>query len=247
MISDVIFEAANRAGHLAALGAAVVALSACDRGPEPVDPTELDPMIQRALNDPIMVDPDLVSQNMANAALTFEIGQPLPPEISGQAATIAAREEALAQIGGSSALAPMPRAEAFDGLSAAEALNAVGRAQRLAPPDACAAASRFSAIWAARLPDALSIYPRGSTKEALGGDAAICRLRSVVYLTPVPVDEVLAYHNTRAGLGGYASQFSASDEWQVLSGTKGRARFEIAARTLPSGLSEISIASLEPA
>lgn len=224
---------------------AVAGLSACDRSADPIDPTELDPMVQRALNDPIMVDPDLVSQNMANSALSFEVGQPLPLDDTGQAATIAAREDALMLVGGSSGLRPLPEAKSTDGLTAAEALNSIGRAQRLAPTTACAKAARFSAIWAARLPEPLAIYPRGSTREAIGTDGAGCRLRSVIYLTPVPADEVIAFHYTRSIDAGLPSQFSTGQGWSLIAGRKGKLRYEIAARSLPSGQSEVSISSLE--
>ncbi len=238
-------DAILRARRAALLVLAVAGLSACDRGPEPIDPTELDPMVQRALNDPIMVDPDLVSQNMANAALAFEVGQPLPLDEAGQVAIIAAREDALMLVGGSSGLKPLPEGQPTDGLTAAEALNSIGRAQRLAPPTPCANAARFSAIWAARLPEPLSIYPRGSTKEALGADTAGCRLRSVIYITPVPLDDVITFHHTRAVGAGWATQFFVGEGWRVLSGNTGTLRFEIAARSLPTGQTEVSIASLQ--
>ena len=79
------------AAKAAALLLAGACLSACGAGGEEADGREADPMVQRALNDPLMADPDLVSQNMANAALKFEIGHPLPPEDTGQSAVIAAR------------------------------------------------------------------------------------------------------------------------------------------------------------
>ncbi|MCR2835134.1 hypothetical protein [Parerythrobacter lacustris] len=234
-----------RAGHAASLVLAVAGLSACNRSPEPIDPTELDPMVQRALNDPIMADPDLVSQNMANAALAFEVGQPLPLDETGQVAIIAAREDALMLVGGSSGLKPLPEAQQTDGLTAAEALNSIGRAQRLAPTTTCANAARFSAIWAARLPEPLSIYPRGSTKESIGADTAGCRLRSVIYITPVPLDDVIAFHHTRVVGAGLATDYFMGEGWRVLSGNTGTLRYEIAARSLPTGQSEVSIASLE--
>lgn len=224
---------------------AAAGLSACERDPEPVDPTELDPMVQRALNDPIMIDPDLASQNMANSALAFQVGQPLPLDEAGQAAIIAAREDALMLVGGSSGLKPLPEAQPSGGLTGAEALNSIGRAQRLAPISACTKAARFSAIWAARLPEPLAIYPRGSTREAIGADSAGCRLRAVIYLTPVPRDEVIAFHYTRAIDSGMPSEHSTGQGWSLLSGRKGGLRYEIAVRSLPSGQSEVSIASLQ--
>lgn len=238
-------DAILRALRAASVMLAVAGLSACEPGAEPVDPTELDPMVQRTLNDPIMIDPDLVSQNMANSALAFQVGQPLPLDDAGQAAIIAAREDALMLVGGSSGLKPLPKARGTGGLTAAEALNSIGRAQRLAPTAACAKAARFSASWAARLPEPLALYPRGGTREAIGADNPGCRLRSVIYLTPVPPDEVIAFHYTRAIDAGLPADLSAGEGWSVLSGKKGSLRFEIAARPLPSGQSEVSVASLQ--
>ncbi len=224
---------------------AAAGMSACAQGEEEAPSKDLDPVIQRALNDPIMVDPDLVSQNMANSAITFEIGQPLPPENSSPSAINAAREEAIAQLGGSGGLAPLPEGEVTDGLAAHEAINTIGRLRRLSPPQDCVDAARFSAIWAARLPQALMIYPRGSTKEAIGVDAPQCKLRAVIYLSPVPATDVLAFHHAKVLDSGFRSTLSVGSGWHVLAGSKAKARYEITARSLPSGMTEIGIVSLE--
>lgn len=38
-----------------------------------------DPLLARALNDPLMVDPDLSWRNEANAVIAIRDGHPLPP------------------------------------------------------------------------------------------------------------------------------------------------------------------------
>ena len=238
-----------RSPRLAAKAAALLltgaCLSACGAGGEEADGREADPMVQRALNDPLMADPDLVSQNMANAALKFEIGHPLPPEDTGQSAVIAAREAALEMLGGSTGLKSLPDAKDGAALSDAEALNTIGRIGRLPLAENCKHALRLSPLWAARLPTALQPYPRGSVKEAVGADGPGCHARAVAYLTPVPLDDVLAFHHSRAVQAGFAAEYRITGDWHVLGGRRGTSRFEVTARTLPSGLAEVAIATLD--
>ena len=56
--------------------------------------------------------------------------------------------------------------------------------------------------WAAKLPAAFPVYPRGNTQEAAGTDEGQCALRVVSFLTPVALEEVLAFYYTRARAAG---------------------------------------------
>ncbi len=228
--------------RLAPILLASVAIGGCsDAAPAP-ETRDADPVVQRALNDPLMIDPDLSSQNLANAALSFEIGHPVPPENADAPAALAAREAALDLLKGA---APDLQPVADDAAvpSDAEALNALGRLKRLDIAENCLAGARFSALWVTRLPDGLEPYPRGSVKEAAGTDEAACEVRSVIYLSPVGIEDVIAFHAARASDAEFAVEYRTGEGWHLLSGKTANARFEIAGRTLAGGLSEVSIAS----
>ncbi|MGB3753578.1 MAG: hypothetical protein WA954_06740 [Parerythrobacter sp.] len=221
---------------------AAVAISGCsDAAPAP-GTTDADPVVQRALNDPLMIDPDLSSQNLANAALSFEIGHPVPPENADASAALAAREAALKLLKGATPdLQPVADNAAAPG--DAEALNVLGRLKRLGIAEKCLAGARFSALWVTRLPDGLEPYPRASVKEAAGTDAGGCEVRGVIYLSPVSIEDIIAFHAARASDAGFATEYRIGEGWHLLSAEAERARFEIAGRTLAGGLSEVSIAS----
>lgn len=208
---------------------------------------ETDPIVQRALNDPLMIEPDLVSQNLGNSALEFDIGHPLPPENDGPASVLTAREEAFAELGGSSGLKNLPSVGGEVELADAEAFDTVGRLDRLALSRNCEAQLRFSATWVAKLPDRLQPFPRGSAKEAVGSASGNCRAVAALYLTPVPIEDVLRYHFSRLDEGGARSSYARGANWHSLSGSLDGGRYEITARELPSGLAEVGIAYLGPA
>ena len=219
------------------------ALAACGSEPGEDDPMAADdPAAEAALNDQIMVDPDLANQNEANAALTSSTGRSLPPENATPEAIAAAREEALALVGGGSKLAAPPEARAIDGeIPEGATLTAASRAAIATDGGNCAEQVQYSTAWAAKLPDALPVYPRGSTQEAAGTDKGGCALRVVNFLTPVPLADVLAFYNTRATTAGYSAEHLMKDGDNILSGTKGRASYVIYARRLKSGATEVDL------
>ncbi len=228
--------------RLAPLLLASFAIGGCsDAAPAP-DTPDADPVVQRALNDPLMIDPDLSSQNLANAALSFEIGHPVPPENADAPAALAAREAALELLKGA---APdlQPVADDAAAPADAEALNVLGRLKRLDIAEKCLAGARFSALWATRLPNGLEPYPRASVKEAAGTDAGACEVRGVIYLSPVGIEDIIAFHAARASDAEFAVEYRVAKGWHLLSAEAENARFEIAGRTLAGGLSEVSIAS----
>ncbi|MEZ5695390.1 MAG: hypothetical protein R3E18_02850 [Sphingomonadaceae bacterium] len=221
----------------------VLLVSACGGAPEEGDPmAEEDPAATAALNDQLMVDPDLANQNEGNAALTGGSSAVLPPENATPEAMAAARDEAAALVGGLAKMAAPPAAtEVEGGAEPTAALTAAARAM-VAPDGAnCAEKVQYSAAWAAKLPDALPVYPRGSTQEAAGTDEGNCSLRVVNFLTPVPLNDVLAFYNTRASTGGYSVEHVKQEGDNVLSGTKGSAAYVIYARRHQNGVTEVEL------
>lgn len=202
---------------------------------------EVDPATQAALNDPIMVDPDLAGQNEASAALTGG-GASLPAELTTPSAIQGAKEEAMALVGGSVYLKPAPKAKVVAGeIPETAVLTAASRAAVLPNGTDCAAAVEYSAAWAARLPVIFPVYPRGSTQEAAGTDKGQCSLRVVNFLTPVGLDDVLSFYHSRAVNGGYTSEHLKVGIDNIISGTKGASSFVVYARKQANGLTDVDL------
>lgn len=218
-------------------------LAACGgNGDDTPSDGEIDPAAQAALNDPIMVDPDLAGQNEANAALTGTGTASLPAEVTTPAAIKGAMEEAMAMVGGSVHLKPAPKAKVVAGeIPETAVLSAASRAAVLPGGTDCAAAVEYSAAWAARLPVTFPVYPRGSTQEAAGTDKGQCSLRVVNFLTPVGLDDVLSFYHSRAVNGGYKSEHLKVGNDNIISGTKGAASFVVYARRQAGGLTDVDL------
>jgi hypothetical protein len=163
-----------------------------------------DPVMARALHDPLMSDPDLASRNEANAAIGFADSSALPvldaTTEQAQVARDAARLELLAdgEILELPELRPESRREAIGPMaSAAERLAALGA------PSTCAALLKDDFGLAANLPQPAMIMPMGMVVQSAGANSAGCRVRIIRYATAADRDDVLQYHYTRARRGGF--------------------------------------------
>ena len=147
-------------------------LAACGsekQAPKPED----DPAMSAALHDRIMVDPDLVGQNRANAAAVLPDGTgAIPVEDSSPEAIAAARSDALSSLAdrgdekgagcaGSVRLAATRRHADRGGAR---------RRHRPAVAENCARRRPTPPSWAAKMPEAFPVYPRGAVQEAAGTD-----------------------------------------------------------------------------
>ena len=225
------------------VGAALLLTSCGADRPAPIEP-DRDPILARALGEPIMIDPDLVEQNRANSAAVLPSHDgSLPMVDRNPEAIAAARAEALHWVGGPGEMRKAPIARQVDGaLPDGAALTAAARAA--ASPNAstgCAVAVDYTMEWAAKLPAAFPVYPRGAVQEAAGSDAAGCALRVVKFVTPVSVDDVMDFYFTRAGAGGFSAERVLRDGDDVLAGTKASASFVVYARRLRSGNTEVDL------
>ena len=187
-----------------------------------------DPAVAQALNDPIMVDPDLSSRNEGAAAITVDSNNALPVLPPTPAAMAAARAEAAAILGGVSIAVPTGKGSATslpDGASAADHLAIVPGGVM------CAGRITSGAIWAARLPPELPVYPRGATMAAFGVDSGACHARVVRYVTPIPPAEVIAFYWTRLTQARYKPERrETTDGVEVLSGRNGNVAFDLRVR-----------------
>lgn len=184
-------------------------------------PNVADPAITAALQQAIMVDPQLGRQ--AN-------GQAIRPP--AQPATGGVPDDAVATNNGrvdSAGLrhAPPPSAPGGGCPRCAAARRSVtlgGLAAKQPDPRTrdCAAGLRYSADWAARLPADLPLYPRARVVEAAGSTAGGCRLRVVSFSAPEPLQTMLDWYYTRALAAGYDAEHQAEGGEHVLGGTRAR-------------------------
>ena len=218
-------------------------LFACSGEPDdaPVVP-ERDPATVQALNHPIMTDPDLAGLNEANAALTGGFDHSMPPVVVTPEAIERARREAAQLVGGSDALvAPDPPQPVEASLPEASRFAILELARATLAPKPCVDTATYSANWAATMPDAAPIYPRGNVVEAAGSDSTACRLRAVRFLTPVSREDVFAFYAAQARTAGIPVEYTISGDTERMQGSKGASGFAVVVRRRASGISEVGL------
>lgn len=213
----------------ALLGFLALGLAGCGEEAQRAAAPPPDPAIARALNDPLMTDPDLSSRNEGAAAITVQLAEPLPVLPPRDDAVATARAEAL-QLLGTDVVPPVPPA-AGEVAALPVGHTPADHLALLRNRTTCRAKLASSAIWAARLPPTLPIYPRGATQAATGGEGAGCRVLAVVFTTPVPKDEVLAFYWRRAQMAGMAPIHRSAGDGAVLQGQDAATAFDVRLRT----------------
>lgn len=222
----------------------VLTLAACGDEAKPDPKAERDSAVAAALDDPIMADPDLASQNRGNTALSG--GGPamaeVPPDLRTPEEAERAKQAAEELFGGRIEPAPAA-AQTLPESRLARAVTMEGVAQALALGGAaCPAKLDYGFIWAARLPAALPIYPRGHTRVAVGTDDSACRARVVRFASPVSVADLTDFYFASASKSGLSPQRRREGADEVVAGTKGKASFAVYIRTSKDGLSEVDLA-----
>lgn len=201
-----------------------------------------DPVMARALNDPLMSDPDLALRSEANAVVSFADAAPLPVLAATPQTTERAREAARSALRTGGAIPPLAPLTPGSGGSAwgdldtaAAVLSAAGA------PEACRSALRDGFAWAAGLPAPVVIMPHGMAERAAGADSPGCQARWVRYLTPASIEDALTFHHTLAQRAGFAMQRHAEPEAMLTArGGKGE-RLHIHARTAPGGMNAVDL------
>lgn len=182
-----------------------------------------DPVIARALHDPLMSDPDLASRNEANAAMGFADSNALPVFAATSEDAQAAREALRLELLAGGPIPDLPEVSEGEGgprlgpmAPAADLLAAVGA------PKSCAGRLREDFALAASLPAAAAIPGGAMVVQAGGADGRGCGLRIVRYRSAAPAQDLLQYHVTRAvraGLG--AALFAAPEDIVIARGQAG--------------------------
>ncbi|MFO6445539.1 hypothetical protein ACLBKU_00200 [Erythrobacter sp. NE805] len=231
---------------LLCLGAA-----ACGRG-EGVTPADdpaiaEDPVIARALHDPLMSDPDLASRNEANAAVGFPDSHALPVLRGSSEAAQAAREALRLELLAGGPIPELPDPREGEGGPALGPM--AGPATLLAAagaPEACAGALKEDFALAASLPGPAAIPPGAMVLQAGGSEARGCRVRIIRYRSPAPVEDLLQYHLTRASRAGLAARRFAAPEDIVLARSKAGEALAVHVRPAPHGLSGVTLVYRAP-
>jgi hypothetical protein len=177
--------------RLAAL-AAVLALAACSSGQEEnlADlGNEVDPQIAGALNDQILVDPNLANQSNRTAVRPPATPtQAQYPDNNRPTAPGGARVQ-----------------------NASQTLTGTGCADP--------AGFDYNRNWASRLPAAFPLYPGAQVSDAAGNDRPDCRARAVTFATGDNFQRVLDWYHTRAVRAGYSSEHQLRQGDHILAGT----------------------------
>ena len=157
-----------------------------------------DPVLSLALEEPIMVDPNLLSQSNEDSirppAQPFQAPVPLDPGLP-------------------------------DATGAGQTLGDLAQTQARAAKDrfnGCALDVEYSMDFANRLPGDLPLYPRARVAEAAGSDAANCKLRAVTYATPATPKAMIDYYLTVGRRAGFNVSHSSDGKDDLVSGTRDR-------------------------
>lgn len=208
---------------------APLALAACGGGDAPQNVAALDdelagnsadPALMGALQDQIMVDPQLAQQSNKDAIRppTQPYSAPLPAE------TVAAGK-AVMPADGELMRAPAPTAAkpgAFGAREQAVTLGGLAARQKNPRTASCAGKLAYAAGWAARMPAAMPLHPQARVLEAAGTQADGCSLRAVTFSTPQPLQTMIDWYYTRAVRGGYTAEHQLKDGQHLLGGTRRR-------------------------
>jgi hypothetical protein len=208
--------------------ALTLALAGCNRADDPAalaeaDPTSInaaDPALASALQDQIMVDPQLGRQ--ANGDAIRPPAQPYSGGVPSDAVAAPGKVD-----NGQLLRTPAPVAagkECKQCAAARESVTLGGLAARQgdARTAGCAGSLQYSAAWAQRLPADLPLYPQARVTEAAGSTGGKCALRVVSFSAPQPLQTMLDWYYTKAVRGGYSAEHQLDGQEHILGGTRAK-------------------------
>lgn len=203
-----------------------LALAACGSGADnqnvdaldnEITANTADPALMGALQDQIMVDPQLASQSNKDAIRppSQPYSSPLPAE------TVAAAKAAMPKEGELlKAPAPSGKCEACAAQDQAITLASLTAKQKDKRTAGCASKLNYSAAWAARLPAGMPLHPQARVSEAAGAQDAQCALRVVSFSTPQPLQTMIDWYYTKAVKSGFSAEHQARNGQHVLGGIR---------------------------
>lgn len=228
---------------------AALALSACGVSEDDTDsPSQnIDPATSSALEDELLVDPDLVESGNLNNVL-----DPSGPNSGAQPSQTSATSEsskaaASAEMAETGLLnAPEPTIMASEDCVTCDGERTgatLGARADIQSKGKCDANLKYDAKWATRMPSAMKVYPRAVVKEAAGVDGGPCNIRAVTFTTMVGIKDVVNYYYTRARNNKYSTEYQLRDGEHTLGGARESddAAYIVFLRKLDNGLTEVDI------
>jgi hypothetical protein len=182
-----------------------------------------DPEMNVALNDRILVDPDLTDS--ANVNTVKAADKPLSGAIPADSgydgdASIEALDSAKLMRAPKAVVVAAEDCKGC-GESRAVTLGALAADQGVTRgKGTCDAKLQYGAGWANRMPAEFPVYPRGRVKEAGGVDGGICDIRVASFTTSAPMQGVIDYYYTRARKSGYSAEHQLRAGEHALGGTR---------------------------
>jgi hypothetical protein len=157
---------------------------------------DADPALTMALEDQIMVDPQLTQQANDDAIRPAErpVQSPIPPGEGGPA-----------------------RAKPGETLGALAAKQAQIAKDRF---NGCLLDVDYSAGWAARLPRELPMFPKSRVVEAAGSNNGSCGLRAVSYSAPAAPAMVAKFYDILGQRAGYRTATGNENGGLMVSGSR---------------------------
>lgn len=191
--------------------ALLLAATACGGKDEDKSRNGIDPAVANALEDQIMVDPNLVGQ--ANRfGRTAPTGSEAPMPTPGTGGVTVAPGKLLR--------APAPTQGAGTGsITLGErAQDQAARGKRAAGD--CERNFHYSASWATLLPTAFPLYPDAQVTEAAGNNDEPCRMRLVSFASKAPLQTLIDFYYTQAVRNGFTAEHQLADGEHILAGTR---------------------------
>ncbi len=204
-----------------------LALAACGSKTDGDDAADLnsanvtDPQLASALQDQIMVDPQLGQQ--ANGGAVRPPSQPYSGAVPDDAVAANKGKLDTSQLLKAPAAKPAGK-ECRQCAAARESVTLGGLAarQKDGKTSQCASTLQYSTGWAQRLPQDLPLFPQARVTEAAGSTAGQCRLRVVSFSASQPMQVMLDWYYTKAIRGGYTSEHQLDGAEHILGGTRER-------------------------
>jgi hypothetical protein len=182
-----------------------------------------DPEMNAALNDRILVDPDLTDS--ANVNTIKAADKPLSGAVPADSGYDG--DASIEALDGAKLMrAPKPVVVAAEdctncGEKRAVTLGALAADQGVTRgKGTCDAKLQYGAGWAMRMPAEFPVYPKGRVKEAGGVDGGICDIRVATFTTSAPMQNVIDYYYTRARKSGFSAEHQIRAGEHVLGGTR---------------------------
>ena len=201
---------------LTGLAALAICLSACGGKKTDNAATKgIDPATAEALEDQIMVDPNLTQQNNRfggrNDAGAMQAGIP----DTAASGPVAAPGKLLS--------APAPtNASGVPGITLGQLAQEQATKGPKASSDGCDKTFHYSMRWATKLPAAFPLYPDAQVTEAAGNNSEPCRMRLVTFTSRTPVKTLVDYYYTHAVRGGFNAEHQLADGGHILAGANPR-------------------------